>query len=94
MAKGLIISRSAYLDIDRIVEFNNNRNKSDTYSRRLIRGLHRKFNQIVENPFVGIRTSKPTVLLLIWNQFYIFYQVKENSIYILSIHHQKENIDL
>ena len=94
MAKGLIISRSAYLDIDRLVEFNNNRNKSDTYSRRLIRALHRKFNQIIKNPFIGIKTSKPTVLLLIWNQFYIFYQVKESTINILSIHHQKENTDL
>lgn len=94
MAKGLIISRLAYLDIDRIVEFNNKRNKSDTYSRKLIQGLYRKFNQIINNPFIGIKTSNPTVLLLIWDQLYIFYQVTESSINILSIHHQKEDIDL
>ena len=35
MAKGLIISRLAYLNIDKIVEFNNNRNKSETYKRTL-----------------------------------------------------------
>ncbi len=94
MAKRLIISRLAYLDIEKIVEFNNNRNKSDTYSKRLIRELYLKFHQLIKNPFIGIKTAHPSILLLIWDQFYIFYRVNESTISILSIHHQKENIDI
>lgn len=93
MAKGLIISRSAYLNIDKIVEFNNNRNKSETYSKKLIRELYLKFDQLIQNPLIGIKTSHPSILLLIWDQFYVFYQIKESTINILSIHHQKEDIN-
>ena len=94
MAKGLVISPDAYLDIDRIIEFNNNRNKSDTYSKRFIKELYEKFNQLIQSPFIGIKTSRASVLLLIWNSFYMFYKVTDNSINILSIYHQKENINL
>ena len=47
MAKGLIISRLAYFNIDKIVEFNNNRNKSETCSKRLIKELYLKFHQLI-----------------------------------------------
>ena len=51
MARRLIISRLAYLNIDRIVEFNNNRNKSDTYSKKLIRELYRKLIRSFESVY-------------------------------------------
>ncbi|MBC7916165.1 MAG: type II toxin-antitoxin system RelE/ParE family toxin [Pyrinomonadaceae bacterium] len=88
----LVISRSAYLDIDRIVEFNNTRNQSDTYSKKIIKGLFSYFNVLIVNPNIGIKTNDPKVLLLVWDLFYILYEVSNNLIIILSIYHQKENL--
>jgi len=42
MVKRLIVSREAYLHIDRIIEFNDRRNQSDTYSRKFVKALFRQ----------------------------------------------------
>lgn len=39
MVKRLIVTRNAYLHIDRIIEFNNLRNQSTTYSKKFVRAL-------------------------------------------------------
>jgi plasmid stabilization system protein ParE len=92
MAKRLAVTRIAYLHIDRIIEFNNLRNQSDSYSRKFVKALFKEFNLLKKFPFMGIKTNKDTVFLLIWDDYYIYYTVTETLIEIQSIHHQKENI--
>jgi plasmid stabilization system protein ParE len=92
MAKRIVFSRKAFLDIDRIVEFNNRRNKSDTYSRKFLIKLHKRLKLLQKHPLTGIATDEENVLLLVWDQYYVFYSSDDLTIEIKSIYHQKENV--
>ena len=93
MAERLIISRNAFKDIDRIIDFNNFRNQSTVYSSKIVKKLRIRFKKITENPSIGLKTSKPNVYLLIWDSFYIYYayQSAQKTISVINIFHQKEN---
>ena len=92
MAKRLIVSREAYLHIDRIVEFNNIRNQSDTYSRKSLKNLSKQLGLLKRFPLMGIDTGVDNIFLLIWDDYYIYYAVTESLIEIKTVHHQKESI--
>jgi plasmid stabilization system protein ParE len=92
MVKRLIISRNAYRHIDRIVEFNDLRNKSSNYSQKFLKTLFKRLDLLKKFPLTGIKTSKDNIFLLIWNDYYIYYTMTETVIEIQSIFHQKEDI--
>lgn len=92
MAKRIVFSRKAYTDIDRIVEFNNLRNQSDTYSKKFVKNLNSQLKLLIKHPLIGITTDEPGQLLFIWDDYYIFYVDYEIHIEISSIYHQKENV--
>lgn len=92
MAKRLIISPDAFADIDRIVAFNNDRNKSDAYSRKFIKGLFNRLDKLLSSPSIGQKTTLENELLLIWTDYYIFYYSNTEYLAISRIYHQKENI--
>jgi plasmid stabilization system protein ParE len=91
VAKRLVVSRNAYLDIDRIVEFNDKRNKSDKYSRKFLKSLFEEFDKLKKLPLMGMSTSKENNRLLIWDNYYIYYEITDVLIEITAIYHQKED---
>jgi len=93
MAKTIVFSRKAYADIDRIVEFNNLRNRSNTYSKRIIKRLHKQLLLLGKFPLIGVKTNDSEQLLFIWDTFYIFYINTDTTIEITSIYHQKEDVN-
>jgi plasmid stabilization system protein ParE len=92
MAKSIVFSKKAYADIDRIVEFNNLRNRSDTYSRKFVKNLYKQLKLLSKHPLLGTVTDEQNQLLFIWDEYYVFYVNHESAIEISSIYHQKENI--
>ncbi len=92
MVKRLVVTRNAYLHIDRIVEFNNLRNRSTSYSKKFLKSLFKQLKLLKELPMMGMQTSKKDVFLLVWDDYYIYYTFTETIIEIQSIYHQKENI--
>jgi len=92
VAKRLIVSRKAYLDIDRIIEFNNKWNQSDNYSRKFVKALFQEFDKLKTQPFMGMKTNKGDDLILVWDDYYIYYRVTNSVIEVNAIFHQKENI--
>ena len=92
MAKRIVFSKRAFLDIDRIIEFNNRRNQSDTYSRKFLAGLHKRLKLLQKHPLTGIATDEENVLLLVWDQYYVFYTCNDVTIEIKAIYHQKEDV--
>ncbi len=92
MAKTVVVSRNAYLDINRIVEFNNLRNQSDRYSKKFVDLLFKELHKLKKFPLMGMETSRKNNLLLVWDRYYIYYDITETTIEIKSIYHQKENI--
>ena len=93
MAKRLIVSRNAYLDIDRIIEFNDKRNQSDRYSREFVKALFAEFDELKKLPFMSMKTSKGEDMILVWDKYYIYYEITDSAIEIKAIYHQKENIN-
>lgn len=93
MAKRIVFSKKAYADIDRIVEFNNLRNKSNRYSKKFIKNLQIHLKLLTRNSLIGIATDDVEVLVSIWDNYYIFYINYETNIEIQSIYHQKENVN-
>lgn len=94
MAKKLIISRKAYFDIERIVDFNNTRNQSETYSKKFVKGIFKLFNLLTRQPLIGRRTNRINTYLVVWDQFYIFYNYNGEEIIITSLYHQNEDVDV
>jgi toxin YoeB len=92
MAKRVVYTDQAYADIDRIIEFNNFRNKSKTYSKKFLSGLRKRVAELPKQPLIGLKTDEPDVLMLIWDSYYIFYTVYGAVIEIEAIYHQKENV--
>jgi plasmid stabilization system protein ParE len=92
MAKRIVFSRKAFIDIDRIIEFNNRRNQSDTYSRKFVTGLHKRLKLLQSHPLTGVATDEEGVLLLIWDLYYVFYSCDDKTIEIKSVYHQKEDV--
>ncbi|QKJ32248.1 type II toxin-antitoxin system RelE/ParE family toxin [Mucilaginibacter mali] len=92
MAKRIVFSEKSFRDINRIVEFNNRRNLSDRYSKAFVKGLNKRLKLLLKQPQSGIATDAENTLLLIGDQYYIFYMYDELVIEIKSIYHQKENV--
>ena len=92
MVKRLTVSRVAYTNIDKIIEFNNLRNQSDSYSRKFVRALFKEFDLLKKFPYMGINTSRDNTFLLVWDDYYIYYTILESVIEIQAVQHQKENV--
>ena len=93
MAKKIVFSKRAQIDIARITDFNNFRNQSNTYSQKLFLRLTKRLKLLLEHPLSGIETHRVGRQLLIWDDYYIFYRVDDTSIEISAIYHQKEDIE-
>jgi len=74
------------------LSFNNFRNKSNAYSRKFLSSLKKRLALLTTQPLTGIVTDEDGILVLVWDNYYIFYIVNETNIKITSVHHQKENI--
>jgi len=92
MAKKVVFSKKSLIDIERIIDFNNRRNQSDTYSKRFLIGLHKRLKLLQSHPLTGLKTDEKDTVLLIWDQYYIFYSYNNSIIEVTSVYHQKEDI--
>lgn len=95
MAKriALIYSAKAFRDIDRIIEFNDVRNRSNRYSQNFLTGLKNRLEKLTKQPLSGLKTDTNS-FLLIWDKYYIFYIFDGEKIIVTSIYHQREDIVL
>jgi plasmid stabilization system protein ParE len=93
MAQRVVYTDRAFADIDRIIEFNNFRNRSKSYSRKFLSNLRARLIKLAKQPLSGLQTEKIDTFILIWDNFYIFYKPQESFIEIVAIYHQKENIN-
>lgn len=90
MVKKVIYSKKAFTDIDRIIEFNNLRNRSTTYSEKFIVRLNKRLHQLIKQPLSGMNAGNSGRLVLIWDDYYIFYRIEKDFI---NIHiPPKENV--
>jgi plasmid stabilization system protein ParE len=92
MAERIIIwTSTAKLELKFILEYYNLRNKSKTYSQKLLRTIQTEIKLLVQQPFIGKKTETINVRGLLIENFIIFYEVNENHIIILSIWDTRQN---
>jgi plasmid stabilization system protein ParE len=92
MAKRIVFSKRARIDVARITDFNNYRNQSNTYTKKLFTKLTKRLKLLLKHPLTGLKVDGEDGFLLIWDNYYIFYDLDDTSIEVTSIYHQKEDI--
>lgn len=92
MAKQRIIwSPRAKLDLYNILDFYIKRNDSKTYSIKLNLNLRKSVMLIEKYPRIGVQTDVSGIRILIKGDYAIFYEIKAESIEIVSIWDCRQN---
>jgi len=76
-----------------ILEYWVKRNKTSTYSRKLLKQVADKTSRIAENPYIYKATNFNKVRVAIMDNFSIFYKIKENEIIITAFWDNRQNPD-
>ena len=85
MAKQIVWTHKAQLDRKRILAYWKDRNKSDTYSKKLNQLFKHAINIIAEFPRIGKPTSDKNARTKVVKDYLIFYQESKTTIFILTI---------
>jgi len=81
----IIWSLRASKELDQTFNYWINKNKSNSYSNKIIDETLRKINLIIENPKIGIESKKSRLRrVLILDNFSLSYKLSKNKIHIVS----------
>lgn len=76
-----------------ILEYFNFRNKSNLYSQKLYRKIQTEIVVLILQPKVGKKTNKINVRGFLIENYYVFYEINEKHIIILSVWDTRKNPD-
>ncbi len=94
MAKRKIVwSNRAIKRLYGILEFYDQRNKSNAYSKKLYQLLHKQVKVLLKLPEIGLKTTEETTRGLIIEDYIIYYQITEDKIIIHTIWDCGQNPD-
>lgn len=93
MALEVLYSPQFMDDLEAILQFYDERNGSDRYSRKLLKMIHRQIRLLTTMPEIGRMTDFPSVRILFVDKFGIDYQIRDNSILIINIYSCQTNPD-
>ena len=94
MAKRKIIwSSRAKLDLFEILDYYYKRNGTKTYSKKLNLTLRKSIQLLKKYPYIGIKTDIHSVRNLITSDYNIFYEIKSDSVEIITIWDSRQDPD-
>ena len=93
MALEVLYSPQFMDDLEAILQFYDERNGSDRYSRKLLKMIHRQIRLLTTMPEIGRMSDFPTVRILFVDKYGIDYQIRDNSILIINIYSCQTNPD-
>ena len=93
MAEKIIWSFRAIRDRKEIYSYWIQRNKSDLYSQRLDLLFQRALHLVAAHPTLGKPTNKPKVRIKIVRDYSLIYEIREDSIVLLTIWDTRRNPD-
>ena len=93
MVRRIIWSKRAEKVFVQILEFNNNRNKSRAYSRKLNYEIKRIIDILAKQPYLGRKTENKKIRIIIKGNYKIFYQIEPDEIVILLVWDTRQNPD-
>jgi toxin YoeB len=81
----IVWSASAKLQLKAILEYFNFRNKSKLYSLKLNTLIQTELKILLQQPNIGKKTDSINVRCLLIENYYVFYEINETHIIILSV---------
>lgn len=85
VARRIVWSSSAKLQLKAIFEYFNFRNKSKSYSIKLNTLIQTELKTLLQQPNIGKKTDAINVRGLLIENYYVFYEINETHIIILSV---------
>lgn len=94
MAKRKIVwTQKANRKLFRILDFYSERNRSNTYSKKLYKRFIKELNLVIKQPEIGVKTDLESVRGLIVDNFILFYEVSAEFVIIHSVWDCRQNPD-
>lgn len=91
MANKIIWTNKAKIELFEIFEYWNNRNKSNNFSFKLNSLIQEQLNLIIDFPEIGRKTDIPNVSVKIIHKYLLYYEIIENTLFVLTIRHGSRN---
>ena len=92
MAKRRIIwSHKAKIKLFVILDFYSERNKSNTFSKKLYKKLNEELSLLIKQPEIGIKTDYESVRGLIVDDFILFYEITSEFVIIHTVWDCRQN---
>ena len=85
MVTKIIWSKRAKIEFKDILQYWVTRNKSNTFSLKLSALMEDQLNLILKFPKIGRKTDVPNVYVKIVKSYFIFYEIIDQSLYVLSV---------
>ncbi len=89
--KSVVWSPRAYQELMQILDYFNRRNGSTTYSEKLLNQIDKMLETLAGNEWIGKRTKKKNLRVLIMKEYAIFYSVEKHLIKIHSFWDNRQN---
>ncbi|MRX40935.1 type II toxin-antitoxin system RelE/ParE family toxin [Flavobacterium sp. LC2016-23] len=91
MAVKIIWTNTAVLQRRKILVYWNKRNKSTTYSKKLVTEISQRVNFLVNNPDVYIKTDFPNIRTSTLGHYNIFYKINPNELIVIAFWDNRRN---
>ena len=89
--RNVIWTKTADIQFVGILEYWVKRNKSTTYSKKLVKLVSERTNQIAENPFIYKATDFKDIRVASLGNFSIYYKTFDNEIIITAFWDNRQN---
>ena len=89
----IIWSHRAKIKLYKILEYYIERNKSNTYSKKLYCKFNKELKLLLKHPEVGIKTEIDSVRGLIVDEYILYYEIEKENIIIHTVWDCRQNPD-
>ena len=89
----IIWTNISEIQLQEILKFFTNRNKSGEYSKKLYLKFKTELKTVAKNPEVGIKTRLDQIRGLIIEDYILFYEILEDRILILKVWDSRQDPD-
>ena len=94
MALEISYSPQFFDSLETILEFFDERNGSDNFSRKLLKMIRKQIQLVASMPEIGRLTDFPGVRIVFVERFGIEYQIRDKAILIIDIYSCETNPDI
>jgi toxin YoeB len=91
--KRIIWSTRASIELRQILDYFNQRNKSNRYSIRLLKEIEYLTNQLSKNELIGRLTSNKDIRVISMKVYLIFYEILPDQIQIVSFWDNRQDMN-